>query len=104
MTLPTFPTRHGGTQFHIALGWDRGAITDTCATAATGWIGRRTIDNTTLSNTRIRDQPVTGVTGGCDLIGARCTRDCGCVGTVATCSTGCTRGTGGASTGVGVRT
>jgi len=41
--------------------------------------------------TRTVNQPVTGVTGGCDLIGARCTRDCGRVGTVATRSTGTTR-------------
>ena len=50
------------------------------------------------------DQRVPGVTGGCDVIGARSTRDRGRVGTVATRSTGTTRGAGGASTGVGVRT
>ena len=54
-------------------------------------------------NTRISNQPVTGVAGGCDLIGARRTRDRGRVGTVATRSTSTTRGAGGASTGVGVR-
>jgi hypothetical protein len=54
-------------------------------------------------NTRTSDQPVTGVTGGCDLIGARRARDRCRVGTVATRSTGLTRGAGGASTGVSVR-
>ena len=53
--------------------------------------------------TRTVDQSVTGVTGGCNLIGARSTRDRGRVGTVATRSTGTTRGAGGASAGVGVR-
>ena len=57
----------------------------------------------TLHVASIHDQPVTGVAGGCDLIGARSTRDRGRVGTVATRSTSTTRGAGGASTGVGVR-
>ena len=47
-------------------------------------------------------QPVTSVTGGCNLIGARSTRDRGRVGTFARRSTSTTRGAGGASTGVGV--
>ena len=47
-------------------------------------------------------QPVTRVTGGRNLIGARSTRDRGRVGTFATRSTSTTGGAGGASTGVGV--
>ena len=53
-----------------------------CAVALNGI--RKSITRTT----RTSDQPVTGVTGGCDLIGAVSTRDRGCVGTVATRSTG----------------
>jgi len=43
-------------------------------------------------NTRTANNPVASVTGGCDLIDARSTRDRGRIGTIATGCTRCTRG------------
>ena len=70
---------------------DRGRV-GTFATRGTGLtlcaVQGNSVCKRITRTTRIRDQPVTGVAGGCDLVGVRCTHDRGRVGAVATRSTG----------------